>query len=113
MVHPPNGPYLTHSDFHLFGSLEKHMAGWQLSIDADVKEAFTSWFQVLGAYFFYADLQTLVSRETKFTSVVTTSRSDVCHPLPTYHVYIEVRMKCLSSWYLLRYFIIIIMFLKG
>ena len=70
-----------------------------------MKEAFTAWFQALDADFFYADLQTLVSRETKFTSVVTTSRSDVCHPLPTYRVCIDVRMKCLSSWYLLRYFL--------
>jgi len=31
--------------------------------------------------------------------------SDMCHPLPTYHVYIEVRIKCLSSWYLLCYFL--------
>jgi hypothetical protein len=69
-----------------------------------VRQAFTSWFQALDADFFYADLQTLVSRETKFASVITTSRSDVCYPLPTYHVYIEVRMKCLSSWCLLRYF---------
>jgi len=81
------------------------MTGWRLAIDADVKETFTSWFQVLDEDFFYADLQTLVSRETKFTSVVTTFRSDVCHPLPTYHVYVEVRMKCLTSWYLLRYFL--------
>lgn len=104
MVHPPNSPYLTHSDFHLFGPLEKHLTGQRFAIDADVKQSFTSWFQGLDADFFYADLQTFVSSETQFMSVVTTSRSDVCHPLPTYHVYIEVRMKCLSPWYLLRYF---------
>ena len=55
--HSPNSPYLTHSDFRLFGPLEKHMSGKRFATDADVKQAVTSWPHALDADFFYARLQ--------------------------------------------------------
>jgi hypothetical protein len=62
MVHPPDSPYLTHSDFHLVGPLEKHLTGKRFAIDSEVKRAVISWLHALNEDFFYADLQTMVSR---------------------------------------------------
>jgi hypothetical protein len=51
--HPSNSSYLTHSDFHLFGPLEKHLSGKRFATDADVKQAVISWLHVLDADFVY------------------------------------------------------------
>jgi hypothetical protein len=50
------------SDFHLFGPLEKDMAGKRFTTDAEVKQAATSWLQSLDSNFFYAGTQPLVSQ---------------------------------------------------
>lgn len=50
------------SAFHLFVSLRKHLAASDLTVDADVKQAVTSWLEALDADFFYAAMQDLVSR---------------------------------------------------
>jgi hypothetical protein len=53
------------SDFHLFGPLNKYLAGKPFVTDIDVKQALTYWLQTLDAYFFYIATQALVPRWNK------------------------------------------------
>jgi hypothetical protein len=48
------------SDLYLFGSQGKHLAGKLFATDADMKQAVTSWLQILDARFFYTGIQGLV-----------------------------------------------------
>jgi hypothetical protein len=43
-------------------SIKKHLAASDLAVDADVKQAVTSWLEALDADFFYAAMQDLVPR---------------------------------------------------
>jgi hypothetical protein len=46
---------VTPTDFYLFGTLKKHLAGKQFAADTDVQHALTSWLQTLDNDFFYTD----------------------------------------------------------
>jgi len=41
--HPPNGPDLAPSDFHLFPKLKEHLKGQCFSCDEEVKSAVRKW----------------------------------------------------------------------
>lgn len=65
------------SDFHLFGPLKQHLAGKKFAVDADMKQAVTSYIRHL-------------------TPVSSMWRSDVYHLLPMYHVHIGSQNKVLA-----------------
>jgi hypothetical protein len=50
------------SDSNVFGPVKKHPADKRLWADADVRQAVTSWLQVLDTHFVYTGIQALVSR---------------------------------------------------
>ncbi|GBM38237.1 Mariner Mos1 transposase [Araneus ventricosus] len=52
--HPPHSPDLASSDFHLFWSLNKYLAGHHFRTDAEVQEAVLKWLRDLDPDFFYA-----------------------------------------------------------
>jgi len=56
------------SDIHLFGHLNKHLAGKQFATDANVKQAVTSYRHIIPV-FFYAEIQPSLLRWNKFLSV--------------------------------------------
>jgi hypothetical protein len=58
--HPPYSPDLAPSDFHLFGSLKKHLGGRRFATDGEVQQAVMSWLQALDTDFFYAGIDALV-----------------------------------------------------
>ncbi|GBM78393.1 Mariner Mos1 transposase [Araneus ventricosus] len=60
--HSPHSPDLASSDFHLFGSLKKHLAGRHFRTDAEVQEAVVKWLRALDPDFFYAGFDRLVYR---------------------------------------------------
>jgi glutathione S-transferase len=45
--HPLHSPNLMHGDFHPLGLFEKHVAGKRFAKEANVKQGFTSWLQIL------------------------------------------------------------------
>jgi hypothetical protein len=50
--HPPYGPDLAPSDFHLFGPLKKHLDGRRFATDDEVQQAIMSWLQARDTDFF-------------------------------------------------------------
>jgi hypothetical protein len=56
MDHCPHKPYFTPSDFNLIELLKKHQAGKNFVADANIKQAVTSWLQILDSSFFYAGI---------------------------------------------------------
>jgi transposase len=60
--HPPYSPDLAPSDFHLFGTLKKHLGGRRFATDGEVQQAAMSWLQALDTDFFYARIDALVYR---------------------------------------------------
>jgi hypothetical protein len=65
------------SDIHLFGHLNKHLAGKQFATDANVKQAVTSYRHIIPV-FFYAEIQPSVLRWNKFLSVSDDCREVWC-----------------------------------
>jgi hypothetical protein len=65
MDHPPYSPSRTILDFHLLGSLKKHLADKQFAADIDMKQAVTSWLQTLETGFFFASIQALMPQWDK------------------------------------------------
>jgi len=53
------------SDFHCFGSLEKHLAGTSFVTDADERQAVTGWQQTLDTNSVYVWIQALVPQWDK------------------------------------------------
>jgi len=82
------------SNFDLFGTLTKHLAGKPFTTDTDVKEAVTSWLRTFDIDFFYAGYQPWCQGGTnaKF-SILITWWSDMYYLLPICQVYIKVRIK--------------------
>jgi len=48
------------SNFHLFGTLNKHVGGKQFAKDANMKQAATSWLQAFDTSFFYTMIHNLM-----------------------------------------------------
>jgi len=68
------GPSMLQSDlassyFHLFGPLQKHLAGKHFATKANMKQPVTFWLQTLNPYFFYTSIQALVPRWDKCLDV--------------------------------------------
>jgi len=78
------------SDFNVFVTHMKHLAGKQFAVNTDLKQAVTFWLQTLGTDFCYTGIQNLVSWYKKI-SVVPTWRSGVYHLLHMFIQYSEVR----------------------
>lgn len=58
--HPPYSPDLELSDFHLFGSLKKHLGGKRFNTYTNIQQAAMTCVQGLDADFFQADIDALV-----------------------------------------------------
>jgi hypothetical protein len=63
--HPPYGPDLASSDFHLFLRLKKHLAGKKSDDDNDVQEEIMTWFKGQMADLYDSGIQKLVARLNK------------------------------------------------
>ena len=63
--HPPYGPDLAPSDFHLFLHLKKHLAGKKFDDDGEMQEEAMTWFKGQAADFYDSGIQKLVPRLNK------------------------------------------------
>jgi hypothetical protein len=92
---PPYSSDLALTDFHLFRSLQKHLADKRFAIDADTEQAVTS---RLGKpdvdILFLCGDGGFVVRVGKFLRICGDCvESGVLHLLPMYRVHVEVRFK--------------------
>jgi hypothetical protein len=60
--HPSYSFYLEPSNLHIIGLLKKHLRIKRFAVDADAKQAVTSWLQTLHKDLFYVGIQALVPR---------------------------------------------------
>jgi histone-lysine N-methyltransferase SETMAR len=65
LQHPPYSPDLAPSDFHLFGSLKRHLSGERFPDDDAVERAVCTWFQYQPKEFYATGFQGLVKRWDK------------------------------------------------
>jgi hypothetical protein len=65
LKHPPYGPDLVLSDFHLFGPMKEHLRGQKFADDNEVMEAVQSWLKATPESFFLEGIRKLVDRWTK------------------------------------------------
>jgi transposase len=63
--HPPYGPDLAPSDFHVFLHLKTYLGGRRFHDDNEVTEAVNTWFASQAASFYDAGIQALVPRYDK------------------------------------------------
>jgi hypothetical protein len=63
--HPPYGPDLAPSDFHVFLHVKTFLGGRWFHDDNEVKEAFNTWFASQAASFYDAGIQKLMLRYDK------------------------------------------------
>ena len=69
LPHPPYGPDLAPSDFHLFPKLKEHLKGQRFSSDEEVKSAVRKWFRKQNTIFCKDGFQKLVPRWRKCIEV--------------------------------------------
>jgi hypothetical protein len=55
-LHPPNGPDLAPSDFHLFTHLKQFLGGTCMGNDEEVKKTVKDWFNGLAVDFYEAGI---------------------------------------------------------
>jgi histone-lysine N-methyltransferase SETMAR len=60
--HPPYGPDLAPSDFHLFPKMKEFLGGKQMAADEEVKEPVTNWLNGLAPDFYDEGIVKLVQR---------------------------------------------------
>ena len=89
---------------HLFRTLNMHLAGKRFAPDADMKQAATSWLQVLDTDLFYPGIQSLVPRWDRFLNV-SCDCWKVSGVPSSIDVNMDVRIKFLASGCLLPNFL--------
>ena len=65
LTHPPYGPDLAPSDFHLFGPLKNHMRGKHFTTDDDVIDAVSEWLRRQPRDFYAKGINDFVTRWQK------------------------------------------------
>lgn len=60
--HPPYSPGLTHSDYHLFRSLENHLDGLTFKNHEEIETDISEFFSSKPKEFFISEIKNLVSR---------------------------------------------------
>ena len=93
---------VTPTNFNLFGSHKKYLAGKQFAVNNDLKQTVTCWLQTLRTDLCYPGIQALVPWY-KQISVVLMLRSGVYLLLPMFIQYSEVRTNFSAAKCLLRY----------
>jgi histone-lysine N-methyltransferase SETMAR len=62
LEHPPYGPDLATSDFHLFGLLKNHLGGKRFADDEEVETGVRKWLRRRSKDFYDAGFEALVKR---------------------------------------------------
>ncbi|GFS23931.1 histone-lysine N-methyltransferase SETMAR [Elysia marginata] len=65
LPHPALSPDLAPYDFHLLGSLKRHLGGMAFETEGDLVGEFKNWLAPLDRDFFRADIYSLLSRWKK------------------------------------------------
>ncbi|GFO44206.1 histone-lysine N-methyltransferase SETMAR [Plakobranchus ocellatus] len=65
LPHPAHSPDLAPSDFHLFGSLKRHLGGMAFETEDDLISELRNWFDNLDVDFFQVGINSLLSRWQK------------------------------------------------
>ncbi|GFO11594.1 histone-lysine N-methyltransferase SETMAR [Plakobranchus ocellatus] len=65
LPHPAHSPDLAPSDFHLFGTLKRHLGGMAFETEDDRISELRNWFDNLDVDFFRVGINSLLSRWQK------------------------------------------------